>query len=190
MAEILETMRVPAQDRPGEQCFQDGNGLRHWVSDAKAATFIGESGALHPSDYLASTGIAWELRFFSHQTLQSSITPKKTAMKRKPAAGNAGQATATVDETLKPLEESAVAAYESLCKETKQLVSRASEKIRENPVPAVLGAAVFGAAVCYLLMSGRHEASLKDNAIFEPLADASDNVNASLRSLYNNLKFW
>jgi len=26
--------------------------------------------------------------------------------------------------------------------------------------------------------------------VFEPLAEAGDNVNASLRSIYDNLKFW
>ena len=111
-------------------------------------------------------------------------------MKRKTATGDAGQVTATVDETLKPLEEAAAAAYGAVCKETSQLVARASEKIRENPVPAVLGAAMFGAAACYLLMSGRHEATFKDSPIFEPLADAGDNLTSSLRSIDDNLKFW
>lgn len=93
-----------------------------------------------------------------------------------------------VDETLKPPCESATAAYESLCKETSHLVERASEKIRENPVPAVVAAALFGAMVGYLFVSGRHEPTLRER--FDPLADAGDNAVSSLRSLYGNLKFW
>ncbi len=189
IAEILETMRVPAQDLTGELCFRDGNGMHHWVSHARASSFLAASGALHPSAYLASTGFPWELQFFSQQTLQSSTTSKKNTMKHKPATGDAGQITATVDQTLKPLEEAVSAAYEALCKKTSPLTARASEKIRENPLPAVLGAALFGAAACYLLLS-RHEASLKESAIFEPLEEARDTFTSSLRSLYDNLKFW
>ena len=65
IGEILETMRVPSRDRPGEQCFLTEKGEHHWIPDDQVASFTAASGALHPSDYQVANGISWELRFFS-----------------------------------------------------------------------------------------------------------------------------
>jgi ElaB/YqjD/DUF883 family membrane-anchored ribosome-binding protein len=169
-------------------------------SDFNAVIFIGEPAALHTPT-----------RFFSKQIPQSTTTIHKPhTMNNTSPADDAGQLkdavndtvkdtvdtakdTAAnlkdkVDETLKPLCESATVAYESMCKETSRFVQHTSEKIRENPVPAVVAAALFGAMVCYLFVSGRHEPTLRER--FDPLADAGDNAVSSLRSLCGNLKFW
>ncbi len=111
-------------------------------------------------------------------------------MHQEPLSANSSQIQSTLKDAVKPLEESAASAYAALREETCHLASCASNSIRKNPVPAVVGAAVFGAAVCYLILSGRHEATYRERYIDEPLADAGENINASLRSLYNNLKFW
>lgn len=110
-------------------------------------------------------------------------------MHQEPLSANSSQIQ-SVKDAVKPLEDSAAAAYETLRQETCHLVSCAAASIRKNPVPAVVGAAVFGAAVCYLIRSGRHEVTFKERYVDEPLADAGDNINASLRSIYNHLKFW
>ena len=111
-------------------------------------------------------------------------------MHQEPLSASSSQIQSTLKDAVKPLEDSAAAAYETLRQETCQLVSCASASIRKNPVPAVVGAAVFGAAICYLILSGRHEATFRERYVDAPLADAGDHINASLRSLYNNLKFW
>lgn len=111
-------------------------------------------------------------------------------MHQEPHLPDSGQIESTLKEVLKPLEDSAATAYHAIRQETCHLVSSASESIRRNPVPAVVGAAVFGAAVCYLILSGRHEATFKERYVSEPLEDASDSLRTSMRSLYDNLKFW
>ena len=69
-------------------------------------------------------------------------------------------------------------------------MSRASGKIRRNPLPAVAGAFAFGIAIGCVIMSGRQSDSHESFDLREPLADAGDILTGSLRAVYNNLKFW
>lgn len=101
--------------------------------------------------------------------------------------GNPGQQLA---ETVESVRKSATSACDSLCQETSRLASCASARIRENPLPAVLGAAAFGAAVCYLILSNRQEPCFREKYLDDPLADAGEGVSTCLRDLYANLKFW
>ena len=91
---------------------------------------------------------------------------------------------------LKPVEASAESACQTLRKEADQLLSRASAKIRRNPLPAVAGAFAFGIAIGCVIMSGRQSESNESFDLHEPLADAGDILSGSLRAVYNNLKFW
>ena len=91
---------------------------------------------------------------------------------------------------LKPVEASAESTCQALRKEADELLSRASEKIRSNPLPAVAGAFAFGIAIGCVLMSGRQPGSNESFDLSEPLADAGDILSGSLRTAYNNLKFW
>ncbi len=65
-----------------------------------------------------------------------------------------------------------------------------SDQIRKNPISSVLGAAVFGAAVCYLILEGRHQPTFRERYVSGPLADAGDSVSDTFRSAFDNLKFW
>jgi ElaB/YqjD/DUF883 family membrane-anchored ribosome-binding protein len=91
---------------------------------------------------------------------------------------------------LKPLEESAETTCQTIRKEADQLISRASEKIRSNPLPAVAGAFAFGIAIGCVIMSGRQSGSNDSFDLREPLAETGDILSSSLRALYENLKFW
>ena len=91
---------------------------------------------------------------------------------------------------LKPVEAAAQSTCETLRKEANQVISRASGKIRRNPLPAVAGAFAFGIAIGCVLMSGRRSESNDSFDLGEPLADAGDILTGSLRAAYNNLKFW
>lgn len=111
-------------------------------------------------------------------------------MHQEPLSANSSQIQSNLEDATKPLRESAAAACDTIHHEACQLVSCASATIRRNPVPAVVSAALFGAGVCYLILSGRHQATFRERYVDEPLADAEDSISASLRSLYGNLKFW
>ncbi|GAA5125748.1 hypothetical protein JIN84_14610 [Luteolibacter yonseiensis] len=58
-------MRLTDEHRPGEDCFLDAHGAKHWVSSVEVQGFIRKFGAEHPSNYLASHGTRWEEDFFN-----------------------------------------------------------------------------------------------------------------------------
>ncbi len=73
------------------------------------------------------------------------------------------------------------------------VLAHASDCIRKNPLSSVVGAAVFGLAVGCLIMSGRHEPTLQERFVGEPLEHANDvlsNISENLSRLVANLKFW
>jgi hypothetical protein len=111
-------------------------------------------------------------------------------MHQEPLSANSSQVQSNLEDAMKPLGESASAAYDTIRHEACQLASCASATIRKNPLPAVAGAAVLGAAACYLILSACHQATFRERYVDEPLADAGEDISASLRALYNNLKFW
>ncbi len=80
--------------------------------------------------------------------------------------------------------------FEPVSQGTCDVCGNVSDSIRRNPIASVVGAAVFGAAVCYLILEGRHQATFGEKYISGPLADAGDSVGTSVRSAFDNLKFW
>ncbi|MEO5912886.1 MAG: hypothetical protein ABIS50_01550 [Luteolibacter sp.] len=66
IAEILETMRVNDEHRPGEQCFLGERDQRRWISDTELLEFVKDHGAEHPSNYLEAHGIDWKENFFNN----------------------------------------------------------------------------------------------------------------------------
>lgn len=59
-------------------------------------------------------------------------------------------------------------------------LSRTKEYVRQNPLPAVLGALVFGAAVTGLVMSRRHRPTFGNRYVDEPLNTAREAIFAIL----------
>ncbi len=100
----------------------------------------------------------------------------------------AGELSDTLDRTGETLREKSTELCSAISKETSHLVSCASKQIRENPLPAVLGAVGIGVAIGCLLMSGRQ--SPEERFVQEPLDQAGDAIRNSLSHLYNSLKFW
>lgn len=66
IAEHIQSMRVSGEHRPGEECFLDSHGDKHWVAAGEVQHFIRDAGAQHPSDYQAAHGGDWEKTFFSN----------------------------------------------------------------------------------------------------------------------------
>lgn len=93
-------------------------------------------------------------------------------------------------ETSENVKQSVATASGAIRKETNHLCDCASDGIRKSPIASVVGAAFFGAAVCYLILEGRHQASFSERYIRGPLSDARSNVSDSVHSLFGNLKFW
>ena len=73
--------------------------------------------------------------------------------------------------------------------EGEHLLACASDRIRENPVPMVLGAFGLGIAVGCLIMSSRHE-SPAEILVTGPANQAAEAIGETLNRLYANLKFW
>lgn len=96
----------------------------------------------------------------------------------------------TLDRTGKIIREKSAVACDALSKEANHLATCASERIRENPLPAVLGAVGIGIAIGVLIASGRQSNNYHETLIQEPLEHASDAVRNSLGHLYNSVKFW
>lgn len=96
----------------------------------------------------------------------------------------------TLNEKLVPLKESVLSARDTINEKTCSMCECASDGIRNNPISAVLGAAVFGAAVCYMILEGSRRATFSEKYFSRPLVDAGDTVSSTLRSTYDNLKFW
>ncbi len=77
-------------------------------------------------------------------------------------------------------------ACKSVCTHTQDLLACASRSIRENPVPAVIGALALGITIGCLLMTGRNPAVIDEDAF----SDIGDSLSKSLASLRDHLKFW
>ncbi len=58
---------------------------------------------------------------------------------------------------------------------------RAKEYVRQNPIPVVLGALALGVALGYLaVISRRHEQTLRERYVDDPLISARDAIYAAL----------
>ena len=115
-------------------------------------------------------------------------------MQHEPTIDSPEQLKSALKEKFEPLKESvkesALGARDTLSQKTCEMCDCASDSIRKNPLAAVFGAAVFGAAVCYLIIERQREASFRERYFTGPLADAGNSASSSLRSAYDNLKFW
>lgn len=65
IAETLETMRAAAEHRPGEECFVDDLGKKHWVRETEIRAFLRDHGGEHPSNFLSANGVPWTHLLFS-----------------------------------------------------------------------------------------------------------------------------
>lgn len=101
----------------------------------------------------------------------------------------AEQLSESLDRTGKIIREKSSLACDAMAKEANHLASCASQRIRENPLPAVLGALGLGIAIGLLITSGR-QSTYQEALIQEPLEHAGDAVRNSLGHLYNSVKFW
>ena len=95
-----------------------------------------------------------------------------------------------LDRTTKPLRQASVDASHAICTEAKHALACATEQIRKNPVPIVVGAVAFGVAIGYLIVSGRQTDTFHERYVDEPLAQATDAISSTFNRLYGNLKFW
>lgn len=77
-------------------------------------------------------------------------------------------------------------ACKSVCSHTQELLACASESIRKNPIPAVVGALALGITVGCLLMTGRNTSVIDEDTF----SDVGDSLSKSLASLREHLKFW
>lgn len=105
----------------------------------------------------------------------------------------ADQLSDILDRTGEPIRKAADEAYQTLRTEGSQLVSCASERIRQNPVPAVLGALALGIGIGCLIASGKNHYSEERHFMDEPLdlaGHVGESLTNSLGRLYSNLKFW
>jgi ElaB/YqjD/DUF883 family membrane-anchored ribosome-binding protein len=102
----------------------------------------------------------------------------------------AEQLSETLDRTGKIIREKSALACDAMAKEASHLATCASERIRENPLPAVLGAVGIGLAIGMLIMSGRQSNNYQQALVQEPLEHAGEAVRNSLGQLYNSVKFW
>lgn len=93
-------------------------------------------------------------------------------------------------DTSESVRQSVSSASDTIRRETCHLCDSASEGIRKSPIASVVGAAFFGAAVCYLILENTHKATFRERFINGPLSDASSTVSDSFHSLFGNLKFW
>ncbi len=91
---------------------------------------------------------------------------------------------------LQPIEKAAESTCCSIRKEAEQMMSHANQKIRSNPLSAVVGGIAFGIAIGYIIKSCCQSSPRHPFDMREPLADAGDALSSSLRSAYKNVKFW
>ena len=104
-----------------------------------------------------------------------------------------GQIEDDIERVSEPLADAARDLCQSICKESKNALCCASEQIKKNPVPIVVGAVAFGIAVGCLIMSGRHTPTFQERYVDEPLDQAGDvvsNISESIGRMIANLKFW
>ena len=103
---------------------------------------------------------------------------------------NADEFGEILDRTAKPLRQASIDASRAICTEAKHALACATEQIRKNPVPIVVGAVAFGVAIGYLIVSGRQTDTFHERYVDEPLAQATDAISSTFNRLYGNLKFW
>lgn len=106
---------------------------------------------------------------------------------------NDGELSAGAARAAEQFSQKAAEVCESLRSESENLLSCASEQIRKNPLPIVIGAVAFGVAVGCLIMSGRDAPTFQERYVDEPLDQAGDlltTLSDTVGRFISNLKFW
>lgn len=96
------------------------------------------------------------------------------------------------DHTTRDLRASAMSACDAIKENAAHTLSCATDAIRKQPVPMVVGAMAFGVAVGCLLMAGRQQ-TLHERFIEEPVDQAGDMLSSlsdHLSRVIHQLKFW
>lgn len=97
------------------------------------------------------------------------------------------------EEAEKSLESAGEDAIKTVTENGECVLSCASDHIRKNPIAVVFGAVVFGVAVGFLISSSRHEKTLRELYLDEPLDQAGNllgRASSNIAALGSNLKFW
>lgn len=103
---------------------------------------------------------------------------------------NAGPLGEILERTGPPIAQAATEASHAICSEAEHLLACASERIRQNPVPIVVGAVAFGIAIGYLIVASKHTPTFQEQFVNEPLDQATDAIGNTFTRLVENLKFW
>lgn len=97
------------------------------------------------------------------------------------------------EEAEKSIESAGEDAIKTATQNGECVLSCATDHIRKNPIAVVFGAVVFGIAVGILISSSRHEKTLRELYLDEPLDQASnllDRASSTVSAFGSNLKFW
>ncbi len=101
--------------------------------------------------------------------------------------GKAQQAMAAAQSTACHAAAAAKGVYQSARDKVDSQLTGSREFVRRNPLPVVLGALAFGAALGYLLMPGRRTPSLAHRLLDEPLDHARVALLAALAPVASRL---
>lgn len=132
-----------------------------------------------PFKFTSSTAVPFKSGDYRPSRDWNAICENILRMYEEPVTTHSENSESSIKEKFEPVSKKASESYDCV-----------TERIRQNPVSSVIGAAVFGAAVCYLILEGRHHQTLRERYVTGPLSDAGDNVSTSVRTAYDNLKFW
>lgn len=83
--------------------------------------------------------------------------------------------------------EAAKEMYQDLSAKAEDTMVRTKEYVRQNPVPAVLGALAFGVALGYMLVTARREPTFRERYVDEPLDSAREAIIAALAPVAQRL---
>lgn len=91
-----------------------------------------------------------------------------------------GDVTNATKDAAKRATDTAKDMYQSAALKAGETLATSKEYVRRNPVPVVLGAIAFGAAVGYMLMMARRKPSFSERYADEPLVAVRDAVLGAL----------
>lgn len=115
-----------------------------------------------------------------YQTMSSKVD--ESMVRAKEYAQNAVDATKDATHSAS---DAAKDMYDSVSDKTENTLVRSKEYVRENPLPAVIGALALGAAIGYLIVASRREPTFQ-----ERYADAVGSLSDQMGRVGSNLKFW
>lgn len=88
-----------------------------------------------------------------------------------------------------PLFEAPKEAMEAITTQVKDKLSHTKDYVRENPLPVILGALIFGVAVgCTIAFTKREEPTLRERLVDQPLSDFREAIYAALSPVADRLR--